>query len=309
MANNFKKILTEICEEENIKLNFISNDWIAILDKDNTKKVIAGYKFDNNGHALGSLLDDKFALFDFLRLCNTKVVEHNLVYGPNNNEEYAKNSNSVEYVKQLFTKYGNDIVLKPNNGTCGNNVFHITQEEELIDTYLRLSKRYHSLSLCPFYDIINEYRVIMLNGRVKLIYKKIAPIVCGDGKSTIKELLTAFNYEYFKDYDNDNKNIVLASGEKFVYSWKFNLSGGAKPEFNIADDIKNRVITLAKETANNINLKFGSVDIINTIDGLYVLEVNSGVMMDNVIKESPNGYEIAKEIYREAIHKMFDNQM
>ena len=35
-----------------------------------------------------------------------------------------------------------------------------------------------------------------------LIYKKINPCIYGDGKSTIKELLTKFNYEYFKDYDN-----------------------------------------------------------------------------------------------------------
>lgn len=305
MKNNFQNILTEICQEENIKLDFISNNWIAVLEKNNKKRIIAGYKFDNNGHALGSLLDDKFALFDFLKLCGIKVIEHSLVYGPNNTLEYAKDCCGVEYVKQLFNRYNRNVVLKPNVGTCGSGVTHIDNEEVLVETYLRLSKRHYSLSICPFYDIINEYRVIILNGKEELIYKKILPVVCGDGKRTLKELLKEFNYEYFKDYDKDNKDIILKENEKFVYNWKFNLSGGAKASFEIDNNIKEEVIAMAKRTASNLGLKFGSIDIIHTTCGMYVLEVNSGVMTDNLVKENTNGYEMAKEIYRKAIKGMF----
>lgn len=55
-----------------------------------------------------------------------------------------------------------------------------------------------SYSVCPFYNIENEYRVIILNNEIRLIYKKILPIVCGDGESTVKELLKKFNYVFLK---------------------------------------------------------------------------------------------------------------
>ena len=35
------------------------------------------------------------------------------------------------------------------------------------------------------------------------------------------------------------------------------------------------------------------------------MEANSGVMMDNIIKQHENGYNIAYNIYKEAVEKMF----
>ena len=57
-----------------------------------------------------------------------------------------------------------------------------------------------------------------------------------------------------------------------------------------------------------INDGFCSVDIIKTKDSnFYVMEINSGVMMQNFIKQNENGYMIAKLIYKEAIIEMFNN--
>ena len=42
-------------------------------------------------------------------------------------------------------------------------------------------------SICPFYDITNEYRAIILNGNIELIYKKELPVVYGNGKESIKD--------------------------------------------------------------------------------------------------------------------------
>ena len=35
------------------------------------------------------------------------------------------------------------------------------------------------------------------------------------------------------------------------------------------------------------------------------MEINSGVMMDNFIKQDNNGYDIAKDIYKCAVEEMF----
>jgi len=155
--------------------------------------------------------------------------------------------------------------------------------------------------MCPFYDIDNEYRAIVLDGDVKIIYSKVRPIVYGDGKKLLSELLHDFNPSFNYNIEND---YVLSSGSEYVYSWKHNLSNGAMIDLNVAN--KEYIINLAKKAAKNLNLVFGSVDIIKVKDKYYILECNSGVMMDNLIKILPNGYNTAKGIYKEAIIKMFE---
>ena len=62
MAKNLKKIIQEVCEENNIKCTFLSQDWVVILEKDGNTRFISGYKFDLNLHCIGLLADDKSAL-------------------------------------------------------------------------------------------------------------------------------------------------------------------------------------------------------------------------------------------------------
>lgn len=72
------------------------------------------------------------------------------------------------------------------------------------------------------------------------------------------------------------------------------------------EQLLKKLTKIAKEIASKINLKFGSVDIIETTDNkLLALEVNSGVMLDNYIRLNPIDYNIVKEIYTEAIETLF----
>lgn len=301
----FKKIIKEICDEENINYSVISKDWIIVLEKNNVTNIITGYKFGINNHALGELLDDKYATFELLSKKNIPIIEHNIIYGPGNNNQYAIGSNSVEYVKGLFYKYNQNVVLKINDGTCGANVLHIKNIDELVEQYKNLSKKYFSMSLCPYYDIENEYRAIVVNGKTELLYKKTKPVVIGDGKSTIRELLINFNSEYFEEnkiLEDEVYSCILPENDVFEFDWRFNLAKGSKASFDISEVLKNDIECLAEEISRKIGLGFGSIDIIKTTDNkLFVMEINSGVMMENFIKQVPNGYEIAKNIYKKVI--------
>lgn len=179
-----------------------------------------------------------------------------------------------------------------------------------IDTILdKLFKTNYSISICPFYEIKNEYRVIMLNGEKKLLYAKYLPIVIGNGKKTIRQLLLEFNPIYFKDKLKDSKyDKILNDKEKFEYNWKFNLSQGSIAKMVENKSLEEKLIQIAKDVCNNINLRFGSIDIVETINGkLLVLEANSGVMIDNYIKLNPNEYNLVKEIYKEAVESLLEN--
>ena len=55
-----------------------------------------------------------------------------------------------------------------------------------------------------------------------------------------------------------------------------------------------------------MNINFATIDIIETTDNnLYVLEIHSGVCATIFTQLVDNGVEIAKDIYRQAIKKLF----
>ena len=301
----FKKILVDICQELNIKYTFLSNDWVTKLERDNKVRYLTGNKFDLNGHAVGNILDDKYALYDVLNNLNIPVCRHSIIYASDNKNYYANNCKSQEDIINIFNEYNNDVIIKPNKGSMGIGVYHITNELELLDKVKNLLVKNYSISICPFYKIKNEYRVIILDNQVKLIFKKINPIVVGDGKSTLKELLLKFNYNYY--IDKDIPNIILKKNEEYIYDFHFNLSRGSIASTKIDNELKDKIINMALDASKKVGIRFASIDIIETMDrNLLILEVNSGVTINKVINYIPNGYNMAKDIYKEAILKMFE---
>lgn len=305
MNNEFCLLIKEICKENGIECDVLSTGWILSLNKNGVRRFISGYKFDSNGHALGQILDDKFGTYELLRSCGIPVCEHNILYSRNNHSTYAIGCNTFSYVGELFNKYNEDIVIKINNGTCGINVNRFRDLEVLREFFENLNTK-SSYSVCPFYNIVNEYRVIVLGGVVQTIYKKELPIVYGDGSSSIKQLLEEFNYEYFKNIDDKKLDRVLDFGDEYIYSWKFNLSNGSKPSFSIDEVDNDNILEVVYRILNQLDLGFCSIDIIKTIENEYlVMEINSGVMMKNLIKGNDLGYNYAKEIYEKAVLSLF----
>ena len=294
----FHQIIQEICIQNGIKFRLLSKDWICFLEKGEESRYIVGHKFDLNGHGIGNVLDDKYAFYEVLLEKNYPTIVHHIIFRNYQQEE----------LQVLFDKYDNSVVVKSNTGTCGNEVFYIQNLEQLFDIVNKLLKKHFSVSICPFYHIKNEYRLIILDNEVKVLYGKSKPVVVGDGVSTIKELLILFNPYYFKNKElDDSFDKILSKGEVFEYSWKFNLSQGSTL-FQVDDNVlKQKLSELALSICKNLGISFCSIDIFETWNHqLFIMEANSGVMMDSFIELYPNGYEIAKELYNEAIMKMMN---
>ena len=212
----FNDIINELCKEKNIKLTSISKNWIKVLERDNQIHYMISHKFDLNNNSITKILDDKYAFFELMELKKNPIIKHHIIF-----KNYSK-----EDIKKLYELYNHNLVIKANLGTCGKEVFHENNLEKIYDLLDNLLIKYYSLSICPYINIINEYRVIILDSQILLMYGKIKPVVIGDGKKTLSELLIDFNPYYFKN-KKDIPNIVLKSGEKYVYNWQFNLSRGA----------------------------------------------------------------------------------
>ena len=307
---NLQRIIKQIALENDLSYEVLSCDLIIKLTKDNKIRYINGYKFGLNSHSLGLILDDKYATYELLNSLGISVCKHHILFRPNNHNSYAKNYNSFKYCYDLFLKYNKNVILKVNNGTCGDGVYHITTKKELKKIYNHLLKYNFSISLCPYYDIKNEYRVILLNNEIKIMYGKINPVVIVNGKDKLIDLLKDFNINYFGYKTNLKKNInynkVLKKDEKFIYDFKYNLSKGSIITEDIDKETKSIISKMAKDVSKKINLGFGSIDIIKTNDDkYYVLEINSGVMIENYIKLTSDGFKKAKKVYEEAVLEMF----
>ena len=291
----FNEIINELCQEKNIKLTKISKDWIDVLEKDNQIHYIIAHKFDLNNNSIATILDDKYAFYELMELKKNPIIKHHIIF---------KNY-SPDYIKELYELYNHDLVIKANLGSCGKEVFHETDLENIYKLLDKLLINNYSLSICPYINIKNEYRVIILDSQILLMYGKIKPAVQGDGKKTLSELLIDFNPYYFSKKKNI-PDIVLPKGEKYEYNWQFNLSRGANLFVDIPRDLEKKISTLALKVAQETNIRFCSIDIIlDENANLYLMEANSGVMLDNFMNIHPNGLNIAKYIYGSAINKMF----
>lgn len=301
----FKELISSICQELNINYTYLSKDYIIKLEKDNKVRYIISNKFDLNGHAIGLTLDDKYAFSETLKSLNIPRCIHSIFYSPNNTKNHAKGCHTYEDVYKYFDEYNKDIVIKPNKGMEGHDIYHITNKEDIKNILDKLFIDNYSISICPYYHIKNEYRIIILSNHIELIFKKIRPIIYGDNINTVRTLLNNFNPYYFK-----NKKLpdtILKNNEEYIYDWKFNLSTGAIASLDIDSSILPKLESLAKEVSTKVGITFASIDIVELEDNnLLVLEANSGVTLNKCLNFLPNGKNIAKEIYRKAILKMFE---
>ena len=294
----FNKIIDDIGKELNIKVIHLSDNWLTVLEKNNQIHYIQGYKFDLNNHAIGNIIDDKGLFYDLCKEKNIPIIEHFVIF-----KNYLKSD-----VLTYFKNNNRNIVVKGNIGTCGKEVFHVNNEKELFEVIEELFLKEYSLSLCPYYDIQNEYRVIVLNHEARLVYGKIRPMVIGDGKSTINKLIKD-NQIYYENKNNIDLTYIPKKNEEIQLNFQFNLSRGAKMFLNIDDKLKKQLIEMALTVTNKLNIIFASIDIIYTTDNkLMVMETNSGVMMSNYIKiNKEKGYQDAYNLYKDAIKLMFEN--
>ena len=260
-------MIDEICHEEQIETTWFSDDWFVMLEQNGKRRYVYGHTFDLNSTAAAAIAQDKCATYSILSSQDIPAVEHQIYYEQNNTAPYASVFKGPEYLQQYFEAHHRHIVVKPNQGSGGGNVYQLTsldQAEKLLD---RIFHQGYAAALCPFYDILHEYRVILLDGELQLAYQKTRGA-----------------------------------------DWRFNLAAGATAEPIPDPEFEQQIVRLAQRAAKTLNLRFTSVDVIQTRDkALKIIEVNAGVMIDHYIDQHPDERDKVKDIYRRAVRKMFAN--
>jgi glutathione synthase/RimK-type ligase-like ATP-grasp enzyme len=300
------QIIKELATELDLEVHFLCYNWLVRIQKNEVVKHIMGYDWELNSSTAQLIAKDKSACYETLLAQHIPAVEHQLFLSPQF-QNYIGEKGSWKQILNYTEQHQYKVVCKSNIGTGGNEVYKINNQLQLETVVHELFSKYRGICLCPFYDITAEYRVILLKGEVQLIYAKERPSIIGNGINTLVELINEkYGQLSFEDVELQKINTlkIPPNGEKIELGWKHNLAKGAKPSIIQEGKLKDSLSALANQTANSINIQFASIDIIACKDELLVMEINSGVMMENFAQESKEHYQIAKEIYKNALVAM-----
>ncbi|MCC7273635.1 MAG: hypothetical protein IT561_13270 [Alphaproteobacteria bacterium] len=142
-------------------------------------------RFDGTGSmwnpVLGALVSrDKVLAKRFLRGLGLPVAPHRVVASP---EEAAAAGDAL----------GFPIVVKPVDGSLARGVsLDVRDGAEAIEAYARAAPHGSAVMVEPYLDV-PDYRAIVVDGEIVVVYRRAPPYVVGDGVTPIRALIAAHN--------------------------------------------------------------------------------------------------------------------
>jgi glutathione synthase/RimK-type ligase-like ATP-grasp enzyme len=262
----FVDAIEKASQEQGIQTSWISDDWVCRLEKGDIHHLIYGYNFPLNSVTSFEVAKDKTATSMLLEKNNIPCATHELFMTPNLSQ-YSSKEEYKKRISKLIDIWKFPLICKNNRGAGGNNVFKVHTQQDLVIALDAIWKVSRGAAISPFYEIENEYRFFVLDGKVELAYKKI--VSKEDG-------------------------------------WKFNLSKGGSVELINHEDYLD-AIDLALEAAKELNLRVCSVDLIKTKDKnrFLVLEVNTGITTEYFSQSSPEAKVLAENLYSSILKNLF----
>jgi D-alanine-D-alanine ligase-like ATP-grasp enzyme len=306
----FVDAVKKYCADHGITIESRSQGWLLILQRGAKRHFAFGYDLGLNSAIAHRIASDKAATAEILRFCGVPCVPHTLILNPKQNE-YVAPSQPWETMLRLLKENPNGLVVKPNEGTSGESVFKVSNEQDLELAAHRIFSANASLVLSPWLDIENEVRVVLLDHHPLIVYNKIRPFVTGDGQHSLLELaLAATPAEaratvlsgMARDLDRAALDRILPLGQRQVLNWRHNLDSGAQPVVLEQGAMRDACVAMAVNAAKSIDIRFGSIDLVQADGAWQVLEVNSGVMMEALSRLHP---DLVYAAYSAALDKVF----
>lgn len=184
---------------------------------------------------------------------------------------------ALKYAQQI----GWPVVVKPNNESCGRDVFvSIVNEKEFLACWSDAKTRHNKLLVEKMY-LGKEYRIFATKDKIVSVLNRIPANVTGDGKLTINQLIDKKNNDSARNScksmdklvsdsrvlsklkkDGFHLNTVLMPDKYIEIRYASNLSLGGD-SVDVTDKIHPTVKEIALNVVNAIpGLKYGGLDYI-----------------------------------------------
>lgn len=299
-------LLRQLCEEEGIAFTALGDGRTLRLARAGQIRHVYGFHLELNSATAQLIANDKVAAYNVLAHCGVPAVEHRQFLRPGAGSEPDTPGSEGNWrdIFAFFCRHDQDLVCKISTATGGDSVTRVQSPAALEHAVHRLFAKSRSISLSPYIEIREEYRVIMFEGRPLLTYAKERPCVIGDGQRSLFELMLADYPDYRPGRLSERLQYVPALGEKILLNWKHNLGRGARARLLEDPVLCGELHALAVQAAQALGIRFASVDIVAGPAGLAVLEINAGIMMERFARQGEREYAIALGIYRQALREM-----
>lgn len=308
------RIIRAAAAAHGVEVQSIGEGWVLRLTRGHQTRFLHGYTLDLNTAATHTIACDKAGTSDVLAAAAIPRVEHRLFLHPKM-AAFVAHKGNWEAMLALAHAHQFDIVAKDNHGTGGRGVYRVRNALDLETAVYRLFDQTHAVALSPYHEARHEHRFVMLDGRCEVAYTKLRPSVTGDGRRTVLELLSdqltreGPAARLIANMDDDaaaGLGDVVPAGHVRLLNWRHNLGQGASVRLlDLAAAENQPLLTLARAAASAMNLRYGSVDLIETARGPLIMEVNAGLMMEFLAHEVPEGESIAQRIYQQAFGLMW----
>jgi glutathione synthase/RimK-type ligase-like ATP-grasp enzyme len=306
----FVAAVQKYCAEHGIAVETRSQGWLMVMQKGPRRYLAYGYDVGLNSAVTHRVANDKAATAELLEMNGIACVPHAFFPSPALSE-YVPATGTFEAMLGHLAQNPDGIVVKPNEGTSGNLVFKVLHRPALERAVSEIFSLNLNLAISPYLEIKNEVRVILVDTLPVIVYGKSRPSVTGDGVRSILELalatmpaerLSAILPRMAGDLGSATLDTVLPSGQHHALNWRHNLDAGAEPVLLQQGETRERCVELAIKAAKSIDLRFGSIDVVQVDDGWRVLEINSGVVMEALGKTHP---DLVYAAYSAALDKVF----
>ena len=162
----FVPLLQEACDHIGVRLTWFSQKWIARFERDGVVRFLSGYTFALNDAASADCMRDKVTTATILQAAEVPAIPHALMR--------LSAMRELPSVADILALAPLPLVLKPAAAESGGlDVMRCTTEAEVAAALTSLASRYRSIAVCPYIDIARELRVVMLDGKAKVVFEKI----------------------------------------------------------------------------------------------------------------------------------------
>ncbi|MEU4804870.1 ATP-grasp domain-containing protein [Actinosynnema sp. NPDC023587] len=160
--------------EVGARVRWHCDQWLAELVTDDRRALVIGRVFPLNDAAAAQIATDKVATCALLADAGVPFVPHHLL-------RFGTGPDPVALTRELV---GLPAVLKPHRESSGVDVLRAVDEAEALAALTYLEGRYRAIAVSPLLPIEDEYRLVVLDGDVLLVYRKA--IAAGEWRHNLR---------------------------------------------------------------------------------------------------------------------------
>lgn len=247
-----------------------------------------------------------------------------------------------DQIEKIWKKYNKPVVIKPTGLTGGNGVaLNIKTLEEAKEAYDFAKKAINTKQRQDWQKKImiqeqvkgEDYRLLVINGKLEITTKRIPAFITGDGEKTIEQLIEETNKDPRRDITNPSHTLkpitidepllkyikeqkltlkdIPQEGEKIQLRKVASMSQGGITE-DCTDKVSNEIKYIAESIATSIHAFTLGVDVLCkdiskplTIENGAILEVNT--MPESYLNFYPVLGESREYIAEKYVQELLDN--